>query len=413
MDLPLPSHKNEGDWWRLSVSATSKSSPANSGLGNDRFSPRACKRGTVVKKYIVVASVLLLLVSMKVSAQWQPNPYTSGDIFFNGNVGIGATPVSVVRLRLNNPPVATETPGSGAQLGLGTTDALWWLFRLDSAFNLYLDRNNNGWKSSMTFTNSGRVGIGTSTPAEMLDVSGNILSKGLKVVFNGNAFIQTNGTYAGFLAESGDGTSSTRFSFTDYTTRETAPLTWRVGMNGARSFSIYNMTTGVGLVILTEAGDFTVNGNILGAGNITANGNIAAKYQDVAEWVPAATEMAAGTVVVLDPERPNEVMPSSQAYDTTVAGVVSAQPGLILGEAGEAKAKIAATGRVKVKVDATQAPVKIGDLLVTSERPGYAMKSQPLNINGRNFHQPGTVVGKALEPLDKGTGEILVLLSLQ
>lgn len=41
------------------------------------------------------------------------------------------------------------------------------------------------------------------------------------------------------------------------------------------------------------------------------------------------------------------------------------------------------------------------------------MKSQPLNISGRNFHQPGTVVGKALESLDKGTGEILVLLPLQ
>jgi len=347
-------------------------------------------------------------------AQWLPNPYTSGNIYFNGgNVAIGATPHPYTRFRLTNPHVATETPGSGGQLAFGTPDGQWWMFRLDSAFNLYLDRFNNGWQPGVTFANSGRVGIGTLAPAETLDVSGNILSQGLKVVFNGNAFIQTDGAYAGFLAESGDGTSSTRFSFTDYTTRETAPLTWRVGMNGSKSFSIYNMTTGVGLVILTEGGDFTVNGNIIGGGNITATGNIAAKCQDVAEWVPAATKMAAGTVVVLDPERPNEVMPSSQAYDTTVAGVVSAKPGLILGEEGEAKAKIATTGRVKVKVDATEAPVKIGDLLVTSERPGNAMKSRPLNINGRNFHQPGTVVGKALESLAKGTGEILVLLSLQ
>jgi hypothetical protein len=34
-------------------------------------------------------------------------------------------------------------------------------------------------------------------------------------------------------------------------------------------------------------------------------------------------------------------------------------------------------------------------------------------INGRPFHSPGTLIGKALEPLEKGTGEILVLLSLQ
>ena len=41
------------------------------------------------------------------------------------------------------------------------------------------------------------------------------------------------------------------------------------------------------------------------------------------------------------------------------------------------------------------------------------MKSEPMEINGRRFHQPGTIIGKALEPLDAGTGEILVLLSLQ
>jgi hypothetical protein len=41
------------------------------------------------------------------------------------------------------------------------------------------------------------------------------------------------------------------------------------------------------------------------------------------------------------------------------------------------------------------------------------MKSVPVNIGGVLIHRPGTLIGKALEPLDKGTGEILVLLSLQ
>jgi hypothetical protein len=74
---------------------------------------------------------------------------------------------------------------------------------------------------------------------------------------------------------------------------------------------------------------------------------------------------------------------------------------------------VATTGRVKVKVDATRAPVKVGDLLVTSDREGYAMKSEPVMVGGRKMHSPGTIVGKALEPLAGGTGEILVLLSLQ
>jgi hypothetical protein len=41
------------------------------------------------------------------------------------------------------------------------------------------------------------------------------------------------------------------------------------------------------------------------------------------------------------------------------------------------------------------------------------MRSKPIEIQGRRFHQPGTIIGKALEPLAGGEGEILVLLSMQ
>lgn len=146
---------------------------------------------------------------------------------------------------------------------------------------------------------------------------------------------------------------------------------------------------------------------------LTVDGNIAAKYQDIAEWVPSSEKLTAGMVVVLDRERENEVIASTQAYDTAVAGVVSAQPGITLGEAASDKAKIATSGRVLVHVDAGKGGIKIGDLLVSSSKPGTAMKSQPMDINGRKFHQPGTVIGKALQPLPSGEGEILVLLSLQ
>lgn len=148
-------------------------------------------------------------------------------------------------------------------------------------------------------------------------------------------------------------------------------------------------------------------------GDVVVDGNIAAKYQDVAEWVPVTTKVEAGTVVILNPERSNQVMPSERAYDTRVAGVVSSKPGLILGEASDSKAMIATTGRVKVRVDATRHPVAIGDLLVTSEKAGFAMVSQPVDFNGIEMHRPGTLIGKALEPLASGEGEVLVLLSLQ
>ena len=148
-------------------------------------------------------------------------------------------------------------------------------------------------------------------------------------------------------------------------------------------------------------------------GSVVVDGNIGAKYQDVAEWVPVATKLTAGTVVIVSPNKRNEVMASTHAYDTAIAGVVSAQAGLILGEGSDSKAKIATTGRVKVHVDTTKHPVKAGDLLVTGDKAGTAMLSEPIDIAGVKIHRPGTLVGKALEPLESGEGDILVLLSLQ
>jgi hypothetical protein len=165
-------------------------------------------------------------------------------------------------------------------------------------------------------------------------------------------------------------------------------------------------------------GSVNVTQNISAAGNISATGSITggtinATYQDVAEWVPSSQKLSAGTVVVLDVGKTNHVLASTRAYDTKVAGVVSDSPGVILGEGGEDKLKVATTGRVKVNVDATRAPIKVGDLLVTSDAEGVAMKSVEVDLGGIKIHRPGTIIGKALEPLEKGTGEILVLLSLQ
>ena len=157
---------------------------------------------------------------------------------------------------------------------------------------------------------------------------------------------------------------------------------------------------------LDVVGDVNVSGTITG-------GNITAKYQDVAEWVESSQELSAGTVVVLDSSKSNQVVASTQAYDSRVAGVISLRPGLALGEEGEGRVLVATTGRVKMKVDATGGPIAIGDLLVTSDKEGFARKSVPVEIGGIRIHRPGTLIGKALEPLANGTGEILVLLSLQ
>ena len=157
---------------------------------------------------------------------------------------------------------------------------------------------------------------------------------------------------------------------------------------------------------LHVVGDVRVDGTVSGT-------NVVAKYQDVAEWVPATTRISPGTVVVIDALNGTRVQPAAEPYDTRVAGVVSAKPGILLGEPGDDKVSVAHSGRVKVKADAQYGAIAVGDVLVSSATLGFARRSTPIEVNGISMHRPGTILGKALEPLKEGTGEILVLLTLQ
>jgi hypothetical protein len=235
--------------------------------------------------------------------------------------------------------------------------------------------------------NAGWIGISTTSPRSELEVNGRIR---LSQATNYSEFF--NGNSGGIMG-------------------------LHLGSRSNLPVGLYTNSSAPQLLLTTAGnvgiGTLTPGAMLHVAGNVRVDGNIAAKYQDVAEWVPAASELAPGTVVVLGGTKPNEVTASDKAYDTRVAGVVSDKPGLILGEGGDNQVKVAHIGRVKVKVDASYGAVHIGDLLVTSSTPGYSMRSQPVTIGSATIHQPGTLIGKALEPLDNGQGEVLVLLTLQ
>ena len=98
-------------------------------------------------------------------------------------------------------------------------------------------------------------------------------------------------------------------------------------------------------------------------------------------------------------------------------GVYSTDPAFV-GGAGdnfdiEGKIPVGITGIAPVKASAENGPIVPGDLLTSSSLPGHAMKAGAVTIDEVTFHRPGTILGKALEPLDEGTGVISVLVALQ
>lgn len=312
---------------------------------------------------------------------------------------------------LNASNLASGTVAS-ARLGSGTANTTTFL-RGDNTWAA-VPGGASQWTTSGTsvYYNAGNVGIGTTNPGAKLHLvsgTGNPTSLlSLDTGILGGTQFQVGGTannesYLNMDVYRG-GIYTTRLSVSNY-----GHVLLQPGGDG---------NVGIGTTAPAAKLEVSGNVNVTGTGNINAagtitGGNIVAKYQDVAEWVPATGALPPGTVVTLDPTRSNHVEASAKAYDTRVAGVVSTQPGIALGESGDHKVLVATTGRVKLKVDASNGPIAIGDLLVTSDVPGVAMKSQAIDVGGVAIHRPGTLIGKALEPLAEGRGEILVLLSLQ
>jgi hypothetical protein len=272
----------------------------------------------------------------------------------------------------------------------------------------YVDAANVG--DSAVFESGGRVGVNTTAPFDFLHVR----------------FTSTGGAFTGLAVQNLASTANAYSGMLFYD--QNGALAQFQGFNNVtHEYRINNIASGGSINFMAGGSSrFLIanNGNIgIGtaapaaklhvAGNVTVDGNIGAKYQDVAEWVETPWPLEAGTVVIVDPAKPNRVLAAPKAYDTRVAGAVSRQPGLLLGEPSDSKTMVAQSGRVRVKADAQYGAIKIGDLLVTSPTVGHAMRSRPMRVGAQALHRPGTLLGKALEALPNGKGEILVLLTLQ
>ena len=133
----------------------------------------------------------------------------------------------------------------------------------------------------------------------------------------------------------------------------------------------------------------------------------------MAEYVNTTEAVEPGDVIEIDPNNPGKFRKPRKAKSKMVAGIITTTPGIILGSNSvgstqlDDRPALALAGRVPVKVMAKYGAIEIGDLLVSSPVPGYAMKCKKPKKN------IGAIIGKAMEPFDAGVGKIMVQVMLR
>ena len=182
--------------------------------------------------------------------------------------------------------------------------------------------------------------------------------------------------------------------------------------NDANHAALRASNKGAGPAILAEGRTVTKVLEITGGSDLSEQFDVMMNRTDGVE--ASSEQCQPGMVVSIDQENPGKLVVSRKAYDRKVAGIISGaggiQPGMLMSQSGSmasGKYPVALTGRVYCLADASNDPIQAGDLLTTSDMPGYAMKVTDFT------KAQGAILGKAMTSLEQGQGLVLVLVTLQ
>jgi len=169
-----------------------------------------------------------------------------------------------------------------------------------------------------------------------------------------------------------------------------------------------NLTTaGVLTVNSSNAATAIINGGSNAVGNIGSSSkyfntvfakSTSAQYADLAEIYDTDIEYQPGTVMIIGGIK--QLTQSTMSHDSKVVGVISDKPAYLMNTGVDGQ-PLALTGKVRCLIKGS---VTRGDLLVSSDMPGYAQVLDPA------LYQVGCVFGKSLEDFNGDTGKIWILV---
>ena len=224
---------------------------------------------------------------------------------------------------------------------------------------------------------------------------------GISVSGNAATATQVNSTLTrgSYLTGSNfNGSAATTWAV-DATTTNTASKV--VARDASGNFAAGAITAGSIVTPTLTSGGSTTAGTVTGDWTLTAGSTWQATYADLAEYYQADLAYTPGTVVMFGGD--HEVTIANVEGTRKVAGVVSTDPAFTMNagiKEDENVVCVALAGRVPVKVIGR---VEKGDMLVTSNVPGFAIVSDDPKL--------GSVIGKAVTTKSTdGEGEVEVVV---